>query len=71
VAGAANERNPFIKRGSKKPWRAYQNYLKDIATLKWAPVANPVLKFSNPAKPTPRPATPELVSAAKYRLAGC
>jgi cation diffusion facilitator CzcD-associated flavoprotein CzcO len=39
------------KQGSKKPWRAYQNYLKDIATLKWAPVANRALRFSTSIAP--------------------
>jgi cation diffusion facilitator CzcD-associated flavoprotein CzcO len=36
------------KQGSKPPWRVYQNYLRDLISLKWSPVANRALEFSNP-----------------------
>jgi monooxygenase len=36
------------KQGSKAPWRVYQNYLRDIWSLKWCPVDNKALEFSNP-----------------------
>jgi hypothetical protein len=40
------------KQGSHAPWRVYQNYLRDIWSLKFSPIANPALEFSNPV-PTP------------------
>jgi monooxygenase len=53
------------KQGSKAPWRVYQNYIRDAISLKWSPVVNDALEFSNPpeapSKPTPR----ELAAAAK------
>lgn len=36
------------KQGSRAPWRVYQNYLRDIVSLKWSPVDNKALRFSNP-----------------------
>ena len=36
------------KQGSKAPWRVYQNYLRDVWTLKWSPVDNKALEFSSP-----------------------
>ena len=36
------------KQGAKAPWRVYQNYFRDTFTLKWAPVNNRALEFSNP-----------------------
>jgi cation diffusion facilitator CzcD-associated flavoprotein CzcO len=38
------------KQGSKPPWRVYQNYIRDAISLKWSPVANDALEFSNPPK---------------------
>jgi len=38
------------KQGSKAPWRVYQNYVRDIFSLKWSPVENEALEFSNPAE---------------------
>lgn len=38
------------KQGSKAPWRVYQNYVRDAISLKWTPVADDVLEFSNPRK---------------------
>jgi cation diffusion facilitator CzcD-associated flavoprotein CzcO len=37
------------KQGSKPPWRVYQNYIRDILTLKWASFNDGILEFSNPA----------------------
>ncbi len=37
------------KQGSKAPWRVYQNYVRDALSLKWSPVDNDALEFSNPA----------------------
>jgi cation diffusion facilitator CzcD-associated flavoprotein CzcO len=53
------------KQGSKAPWRVYQNYIRDAISLKWSPVGNAALEFSNPA-PAPSQAAPrELAEAAK------
>ena len=38
------------KQGAKAPWRVYQNYLRDVWSLKWSPVDNDALEFSNPAE---------------------
>jgi monooxygenase len=42
------------KQGSKPPWRVYQNYLRDIWSLKWSPVDNKALEFSSPAEASSR-----------------
>ena len=44
------------KQGSKPPWRVYQNYIRDILSLKWGPIANEALEFSNPAEDSPKSA---------------
>jgi cation diffusion facilitator CzcD-associated flavoprotein CzcO len=44
------------KQGSKAPWRVYQNYLRDIWSLKWSPVDNEALEFSNPTEAPSKPA---------------
>ena len=53
------------KQGSKAPWRVYQNYLLDTISLKWSPVANRGLEFSNPPKAPAAAAQRELAEAAK------
>jgi len=35
----------FPKQGSKRPWRLYQNYLRDLLALRWSPLADGVLQF--------------------------
>jgi cation diffusion facilitator CzcD-associated flavoprotein CzcO len=37
------------KQGSKPPWRVHQNYILDLIRLKWTPVDDGWLEFSNPA----------------------
>jgi monooxygenase len=37
------------KQGSKAPWRVHQNYIRDILSLKWSPIKDEALEFSNPA----------------------
>jgi cation diffusion facilitator CzcD-associated flavoprotein CzcO len=44
------------KQGSKAPWRVYQNYLRDIWSLRWSPVENDALEFSNPVERSSKPA---------------
>ena len=45
------------KQGSKPPWRVYQNYILDTISLKWSPVDNKALEFSNPPKASSTPVT--------------
>jgi cation diffusion facilitator CzcD-associated flavoprotein CzcO len=35
----------FPKQGSKKPWRLYQNYVRDLLTLRWSALEDGVLQF--------------------------
>jgi monooxygenase len=44
------------KQGSKAPWRVYQNYVRDVFALKWSPIEDDALEFSNPAKNSTKPA---------------
>ena len=53
------------KQGSKRPWRVYQNYIRDTISLKWSPVGNRALEFSNPSNAPADPAPRELAGAAK------
>lgn len=50
------------KQGARAPWRVYQNYIRDIFSLKWSPVADSALEFTNPA-PARTTSTREPVSA--------
>jgi cation diffusion facilitator CzcD-associated flavoprotein CzcO len=34
------------KQGSRKPWRLYQNYLLDLAALRFGKVTNPAMEFT-------------------------
>jgi len=52
------------KQGAKSPWRVNQNYLRDIVSLKWRPVSNKALEFSNPS-PASSNAAAELAHSAK------
>ena len=54
------------KQGTKAPWRVYQNYIRDAISLKWTPVDNDALEFSNPPDAAPsKPAPRELAASAK------
>jgi len=53
------------KQGSKAPWRVYQNYIRDAISLKWSPVDDGALEFSNPPEALPKPAPGELAAAAE------
>jgi cation diffusion facilitator CzcD-associated flavoprotein CzcO len=59
----AMEREPFLdlssgyiqralaqlpQQGKRKPWRLYQNYLQDMASLRFSSLKDDVLVFSNP-----------------------
>jgi hypothetical protein len=39
----------FPKQAARSPWRLHQNYLRDLLELRWSPLADGVLRFSNPA----------------------
>jgi cation diffusion facilitator CzcD-associated flavoprotein CzcO len=41
------------KQGSESPWRVYQNYIRDVISLKWSPMDNDSLEFSNPPAKAP------------------
>jgi cation diffusion facilitator CzcD-associated flavoprotein CzcO len=51
----------FPKQGSRAPWRQYQNYMLDMATLRYRAVADGVLEFSGAATAPVEP--PERVAA--------
>jgi monooxygenase len=44
------------KQGAKKPWRVYQNYIRDTISLKWTSVDDGALEFSNPPQASSNPA---------------
>jgi cation diffusion facilitator CzcD-associated flavoprotein CzcO len=39
----------FPKQGSKAPWKLHQNYALDLMSLRYSPLEDGVLTFSNPA----------------------
>ena len=43
----------FPKQGSKKPWRLYQNYVRDLLALRWSALDDGVLQFGNAGPPEP------------------
>ncbi len=53
------------KQGSKAPWRVYQNYFRDAINLKYRPVEDRALEFSNPAKEPADSPRHQLAEAAK------
>jgi len=36
------------RQGSKKPWKLYQNYIRDLITLRFGRIDDGVMEFSNP-----------------------
>ena len=38
------------KQGSKRPWRLYQNYVRDLLSLRFGKVADKALSFSTTAR---------------------
>ncbi len=51
------------KQGSKEPWKLRQNYPVDLRMLRHGPIADGVIRFSNPA-PRPQPTTQALASSS-------
>jgi hypothetical protein len=39
----------FPRQGSKKPWRLYQNYVRDLFSLRFGAVSDKELEFSRRA----------------------
>jgi len=42
------------RQGDRRPWRLYQNYLKDMLTIRYGRVADGVLQFHAPGRPAQR-----------------
>jgi hypothetical protein len=40
----------FPKQGTKTPWKLYQNYVLDYATLKFGAVDDGTMRFETPTK---------------------
>jgi cation diffusion facilitator CzcD-associated flavoprotein CzcO len=53
------------KQSAKSPWRVYQNYFRDMVSLKWSAVENESLVFSNPPAAAAKPAPQALPDAAE------
>ena len=53
------------KQGAKAPWRVYQNYIRDMISLKWSSIDNAELEFSNPPKTSPTPVSGEHTQTVK------
>ena len=47
----------FPKQGSKKPWRLYQNYVRDLLALRWSALEDGVLEFRK-IQPGAKPTSP-------------
>ena len=56
------------KQGSNAPWRVYQNYIRDIISLKWSRIDNPALEFSNPPESCSTSVAGELVTNARSAI---
>jgi len=53
------------KQGAKPPWRVYQNYIRDTISLRWSPIDDGALEFSNPPVAEPATVAGELGQLAK------
>ncbi|MGC9270100.1 flavin-containing monooxygenase [Acidiphilium sp.] len=40
----------FPRQGSKKPWRLHQNYVRDLAMLRWGRLADGTMAFTRPGR---------------------
>jgi cation diffusion facilitator CzcD-associated flavoprotein CzcO len=47
------------KQGSEPPWRVYQNYIRDLISLRWSSIDTESLEYSNPAKSSSTPPSDE------------
>ena len=53
------------KQGAESPWRVYQNYIRDVISLKWSSVDNDSLEFSNPPRAGSTPPHGEIEQMTK------
>ena len=37
----------FPKQGTRAPWKLYQNYLRDLVSLRWGRVEDGEMRFGN------------------------
>ena len=44
----------FPKQGSRAPWKLYQNYLRDLITLRFGRVDDGEMQFGNPECTAPQ-----------------
>jgi hypothetical protein len=55
----------FPKQGSKPPWRLYQNYARDILTLRRGPIEDDAIEFRRGGAPrAPAAGEPTVAAAA-------
>lgn len=54
------------KQGRKSPWRVYQNYLRDLISLKWSSIDDGALEFSNPREISHKAKSPELAATKTF-----
>lgn len=54
----------FPRQGTKEPWKAYQNYLRDILMVRHGKITDEALEFSRPAKPAETAPAPQATSGA-------
>ncbi|MDB4991481.1 MAG: flavin-binding family monooxygenase [Myxococcaceae bacterium] len=54
----------FPRQGSRAPWKLYQNYARDLLSLRYGPVEDGVMEFGNRAPNSGRAAT-QLVSKVR------
>ena len=52
------------KQGARKPWRLYQNYLKDLLSLRYGAIEDGVLRLSNPPASAAAPVERQADAAA-------
>jgi monooxygenase len=53
------------KQGAAAPWRVYQNYPRDVVSLRWSRIDHRALKFSNPSQESQDPVPEQLAQIAR------
>lgn len=53
------------RQGSKAPWRVYQNYFRDVFSLKWSSIDDGALVFSSPPEAVSAEESLELAQSAR------
>lgn len=52
------------RQGDRKPWRLYQNYIRDLFTLRYGRIDDGVMEFSSPQRSSPQYAAERRVEQA-------